>query len=52
MAVIQGKFKPVHLGELAEAIKALIYCYTERVSVAEVIGVLEIVKKEVLDEQE
>jgi hypothetical protein len=39
-------------GELAEAIKGLIYAQADRVPLALAIGVLRIVEKEILDAQE
>ncbi len=39
-------------GEMAEKIKAVIYEYSGRVPLALAIGVLEIVKAEIMDEQQ
>ena len=43
---------PAHAaaGEMAERIKELVYEYSERVPLATAIGVLEIVKAEILEE--
>jgi len=38
-------------GEMAERVKAVVYEYTGRVSVAAAIGVLAILQREILDEQ-
>lgn len=40
-------FRRAHLGKMAEEIREVIYGYVDRASVAEVLGVLEIVKQEV-----
>lgn len=51
--VIHAQFtQPGRLeGEMAAALTEVIYSYAERVSVAQVIGVLEIVKTEVMGAQ-
>jgi len=45
--VVHGPFQRAQLGNMAEEIRAVIYSYANRASVAEVLGVLEIVKHEV-----
>lgn len=50
--VTHAPFKREHLGSMADEIKAVIYTYVDRVSVAEVLGVLEIVKHEIYNENE
>jgi len=45
--VTHAPFKRAHLGKMAEEIREIIYSYVDRASVAEVLGVLEIVKQEV-----
>ena len=52
MNIVHPPFQRHHLGDMAEQIKEVIYSYADRVSVAEAIGILEIVKAEVLAEQE
>ena len=52
MNIVHPPFQRHHLGDMAEQIKEVIYSYADRVSVAEVVGILEIVKAEVLAEQE
>ena len=42
-------FQRSHLGKLAEELQEVIYTYANRASVAEVLGVLEIVKLEVYE---
>ena len=49
--VITPPFNRGRLGELAKRIEELIYQYADRVSLAEVVGVLEIVKMNVLEKQ-
>jgi len=50
--VVNVPFKREHLGELAEALVALMYEYADRISLAEALGVLEIVKAQILEEQQ
>lgn len=50
--ITHAPFKREHLGSMADEIKAVIYTYVDRVSVAEVIGVLEIVKHEIYNASE
>ena len=49
--IVAAPFKKEHLGTLAEDIQALIYVYVNRISLAEAIGVLEIVKAQLLEEK-
>lgn len=51
MTVIAAPFKRAHLGALAEEIRQAIYRQASRMSVAEVLGVLEIVKQEIYENQ-
>jgi hypothetical protein len=46
-SVVHAPFQRAHLGSMAEEIRAVIYTYANRASVAEVLGVLEIVKHEI-----
>ena len=48
-APIYTPFPRQHLGEMGERIREVIYSYANRASVAEVMGVLEIVKLEVYE---
>ncbi len=45
--VVYGPFKRTHLNEMAEDVRDVLYKYVNRASVAEVLGILEIVKQEV-----
>lgn len=45
--VTHAPFQRAQLGSMAEEIRNVIYSYANRASVAEVLGVLEIVKQEV-----
>lgn len=45
--VVVVPFQRAPLGEMAEQIREVIYAYANRVSLAEALGVLEIVKQEV-----
>lgn len=45
--VAHAPFQRAQLGSMAEEIRNVIYSYANRASVAEVLGVLEIVKQEV-----
>lgn len=45
--VVHGPFKRAHLNEMAEEVRDVLYKYVNRASVAEVLGILEIVKQEV-----
>jgi hypothetical protein len=49
--IVAAPFKKEHLGTLAGDIEKLIYEYANRISVAEAIGVLEIVKAHLLETQ-
>lgn len=49
--IVAPAFKKEHLGTLAEDIQSLIYEYVNRISLAEAIGVLEIVKAQLLEEE-
>lgn len=53
LTVLQGS-GPGHelAGEMAERIEAVIYEYADRVPLALAVGVLEIVKRELLEEQQ
>ena len=51
MTIIHPPFQRHHLGEMAERIKEVIYEYADRVSVAEVLGILEIVKAEIYEQE-
>lgn len=53
LRVFEGHGTPGHVlaGEMAERIKEVIYDYSGRLPVAAAVGVLEIVKAEILDEQ-
>jgi hypothetical protein len=50
--VVQLPFKNRALTNLRDEIKAVVYTYEGRASLAEVIGILEIVKVELLHEHE
>lgn len=41
-------FERAHLGQMAEELRAVVFAYASRISLAEALGVLEIVKQEVL----
>jgi hypothetical protein len=45
-------YKNVALSALRGEIKKLVYSYSERISLAEAIGILEIVKVELIDEHQ
>lgn len=47
MSVTHVPFRREHLAEMADRLKEVIYSYSDRVSVAEAIGILEIVKAEI-----
>ncbi|MGP1685309.1 MAG: hypothetical protein ACTS8S_23535 [Giesbergeria sp.] len=47
---IASKPHALMAGEMADAIKAVIYSYADKVPVALAIGVLRIVEKEILDD--
>lgn len=53
LKVFTGNSSPAHevSGELSDRIKDVIYEYSGRMPLATAIGVLEIVKKEILDSQ-
>ena len=51
MTIIHPPFQRHHLAEMAERIKDVIYEYADRVSVAEVLGILEIVKTEIYEQE-
>ena len=42
--VVTAPFRREHLGEMASKIEAVVYEYADRISLAEAIGILEIVK--------
>lgn len=44
---VYAPFKRNHLNEMAEEVRDVLYKYVNRASVAEVLGILEIVKQEV-----
>ena len=52
MTVSNMPFKRAPLSSLREEIRALIYTYSERISLAEAIGLLEIVKVELIREHQ
>ena len=45
--VTHAPFQRAQLGSIAEEIRTVIYSYVNRASVAEVLGVLEILKQEI-----
>jgi hypothetical protein len=49
--VVNVPFKREYLGELAESMVAIVYTYADRISLAEALGVLELVKAQILEEQ-
>lgn len=53
VTVFRGGGTPAHAiaGELAERVKALVYEYSDRIALATAVGVLDIVKLEILGEQ-
>jgi hypothetical protein len=46
-SVVHAPFQRAQLGNMAEEIRTVVYRYANRASVAEVLGVLEIVKQEI-----
>lgn len=50
--IIHGSFQRQHLQELHDQLKEVIYTYGGRASLAEVLGVLEIVKHELIAEHQ
>ena len=50
--VIPGAFRRQHLQELCDQLKEVIHAYDGRTSLAEVLGVLEIVKHELIAEHQ
>jgi len=50
--VIHGMFQRQHLQELCDQLKEVIHTYDGRTSLAEVLGVLEIVKHELIAEHQ
>ena len=49
--VVTAPFRREHLGEMANKIEAVVYVYADRISLAEAIGILEIVKAQILEDQ-
>jgi len=49
--VVTAPFRREHLGEMASKIEAVVYEYADRISLAEAIGILEIVKAQILEDQ-
>lgn len=49
--VVTAPFRREQLGDLANKIEEMIYEYADRISLAEAIGVLEIVKAQILEDQ-
>lgn len=49
--VVTAPFRREHLGEMANKIEAVFYEYADRISLAEAIGILEIVKAQILEDQ-
>jgi len=50
--VITLQFKREHLGQMASKIQDVLYEYSDKISLAEAIGVLEIVKAQILEDQQ
>ena len=49
--VVTAPFRREHLGETANKIEAVVYEYADRISLAEAIGILEIVEAHILEDQ-
>ena len=49
--VVTVPFRREYLGEMASKIEAVVYEYADRISLAEAIGILEIVKAQILEDQ-
>ena len=49
--VVTAPFRREHLGEMARKIETVVYEYADRISLAEAIGILEIVKAQILKGQ-
>jgi hypothetical protein len=50
--IVVVPFRREHLGEMANKIEKIIYEYANRISIAEAIGILEIVKAKILEDQD
>ena len=50
--IIHGSFQRQHLQELCDQLKEVIHTYEGRTSLAEVLGVLEIIKHELIAEHQ
>lgn len=50
VSVVHIPFRREHLGEMADRLKEVVYSYSDRISLAEAIGCIEIVKVEILTE--
>lgn len=49
--IVTVPFRREHLGEMANKIETVVYEYADRISLAEAIGILEIVKAQILEDQ-
>ena len=49
--VVTAPFRREYLNEMASKIEAVVYEYAGRISLAEAIGILEIVKAQILEDQ-